>query len=266
MVQKILDNYQSILNSINKQTELDQEEIKEKVNKRVDEYAGLLTKASAAYAIAKENNVETGFEPKPTELVNVQENQFKLRVKGIVKQAWPLVEFETGARSGCVRNFVLDDNTKQMRFVIWNNKELTEKIEVGQEITIEGAYSKTNNNFLEIHAGDYAKINLGEIIKGIEKIEKSFLDAQEGDIISGEVTIQTIYPAREFHSGKVRNAIFKFGEKMFNLVVWNEQTSCFDQFQNGDEIDLKNVQTKINKMSGNIEFHISSNSEINKLI
>jgi len=265
MVQKILENYQSILNSIKEQTDLEEREIDEKIENRIDEYGGLLIKAGAAYAIAKENNVETGFEPEPTKINDVQENQINLRVKGVVKQTWPLVEFERVNRSGCVRNFLLEDESGQKRFVLWNDKELSEKIGEGQELIIENAYSKKNNNFVEIHAGNYAKIRLGRVIE-VEKVEKTFDDCKEGDVISGEITIQTVYPTRQFHSGQVRNAIFKFGEKTFNIVLWNEQTSILDQFKNGDEVNLENVRAKINRLSGNLEFHLSTNSKINKLI
>jgi len=265
MVYKILDNYQSILTSIKEQTNLDESEIEKKVNEKIQEFEGFLLKAGAIYAVAKENKVETEFEPEPAKAGTIHENQLNLRLKARVIQSWPLVEFNKGIRQGCVQNFLIEDDTGKIRLVVWNDKEVCDKIQIGQELIVSGAYSKLNNNFVEVHASNYANIKLGEI-KEVEKHEKIFTDAQVGDIISGEIIVRTVYPTREFTNGKVRNLIFDFQGKQYNLVFWNDKVNLAEQFQSGEKAHLENVITKTNRLNGNTEFHLSQNSAINKII
>jgi len=273
MVQQVLNNYNSIMQSIEEQTDFEKMEIEKKIEKRVKDYAGLLTEAGAAYAIAKENNVETGFEPEPKKINQIEASEINLRVKAIVQQAWPLNKWERGERSGCVRNFLLKDDTGQKKFVIWNNEDISEKIKIGQELLIEGAYSKENNGFIEIHASDKSFIKLGQVVlekQQTQLVKKTFTECKENDFVSGEGEIQSIYQLREFQRGdkvgKVRNLIFKSENKSYNLVFWDDKTDLVDGFSIADKINLENVRARINRLNGNIEFHFAYNSKMDKVI
>lgn len=161
MVSQILDSPEAIIKKI-REKGFSEQEIKEKVSKKQEEYGGLLTEAGAAFSIAKELGIEFEFE---------QRNEIKIRelTDGLanvnlsvrVDQAFPVREFEKDGRRGTVANFTISDDTGRINLVVWNKEPaLLEAIKPGASLRVLNAYSRKRNDVLEVNVGNLGSVSI----------------------------------------------------------------------------------------------------------
>lgn len=80
-------------------------------------------------------------------------------VKVKIKSVFPEKEFSNERGKGKVMNFVIAEGMREMRATAWN--EMCDKVsefEEGEEVRIEGAYTKENRGEIELHLGRNARV------------------------------------------------------------------------------------------------------------
>jgi hypothetical protein len=200
--------YNEILNLIKEKTNLSEDEINAKVNDKLNQLSGLISKEGAAHIIANELNVSLA--PKEGEALkikNVVANVRNLTLVGKVQQKYELREFNSARGPGKVGSFLLGDETGVIRVVLWNDQaDLLEKFNEGDVLKIGSAYSRDNNGRKEVHVNDMSQIevnpagaNVGEVKKREEALRKKISDlSAEDQNIEVMGTIVQVFDIRFF--------------------------------------------------------------------
>ncbi len=111
-------------------------------------------------------------------------------------------DFEVEGRKGSVLNFLLSDGTAEIRAVAWNEMvAIVNKLNVGDLIKIEGAYTKEGLQVVELHLGWQARIietpagvELGQVDFGARR--KRVNELAEGEIVEVKGTVVDLYKGK----------------------------------------------------------------------
>ncbi len=161
MVSQILDSSDAIIKKI-REKGFTEQEIKEKVSKKQEEYGGLLTEAGAAYSIAKELGIDFDFEPRnEVKVKDIADGMANVNISATIETAYPFREFEKDGRKGTVANFTISDGTGKINLVIWNkDPSVLDKIKPGAKIRILNAYARKRNDATEVNVGNLGSISV----------------------------------------------------------------------------------------------------------
>jgi len=149
------------------------QELNSKIQDKMDQLSGLVSKEGAAHIIANEAGVkilEAGAGKVTVDKIFPGMRSVTLVAK--VQRIFDLREFDTGTRKGKVRSFVSGDETGTIRIVLWNDQ--TEKIETlkeGDVIKLENTYVKDNNGQKELHLNDKSKIEINPVGESIGEVK-----------------------------------------------------------------------------------------------
>ena len=151
----------TIIERIAEETSLTQDQVKEKINKKLEELSGLISEEGAAHIIANEHDVKLQDPDKPLTIDKLATGMRNLDIKGKVRQVIEVREFSNERRSGKVGNFLLQDETGITRVVLWNDQaDQLNELKQGDVVRIQGAYVRENNGRTELHLGNDAKISV----------------------------------------------------------------------------------------------------------
>lgn len=148
--------YDDILNKIKSSSGLSSQEIEDKVNAKLEQLSGLVSREGAAHIIANELGVKL-FENVSgrLEIKNILAGMRSVETVGRVMQVYEERTFQTENRSGRVGSFIMGDNTGTIRIVCWgdqcNNLRLLKQNDI---VKINSGYVKENNARKEVHLND----------------------------------------------------------------------------------------------------------------
>ena len=183
--------YEEILTKIHEKTNIPISELEERVNKKLSQLSGLISKEGAAHIIANEVGVRI-FEPLSGKL------QIKNIVKGMrdvetlarVVTVYPMKEFFTADRAGKVASMIVGDETGTVKIVMWGSQaEQAARISQNDVIKITGGYVKDNNSKTELHLNDRSQLFINPKNETVAEIKieeknstrKSIKDLNEND-------------------------------------------------------------------------------------
>ncbi len=273
MVSDVLDDSDGIIQEILDKSEMTRQELMDKIQEKIEEYGGLLTEAGAAYSIAKSMGIRKGKE-KVTEngeevkLSEIKEDMSNVNVEARVKRVYMTREFSSNKNSGNVTNVDIKDDSGEGRVVLWDKKDLAEKLERNTPLKIINGYVKKNNDRLEINIGRYGSI---EVMNGKEtnilemkNKERKIEDIEEGmDDVDLYARVERIYPMNTFtrktssgeeRQGKVSNALITDGKNKTRLVLWGEHAEEAQKLSKNDLIKVEGGYVKENRERN--ELHI----------
>ena len=161
MVSQILDSSAVIIKKI-REKGFTEQEIKDKVSKKQEEYGGLLTEAGAAYSIAKELGIDFDFEPKnEVKVKDLADGMANVNMSATVDNAFPFREFEKDGRKGTVANFTISDDTGKINLVVWNkDPSVLGQINPGAKIRVLNAYARKRNGTIEVNVGNLGSVSV----------------------------------------------------------------------------------------------------------
>ncbi len=204
--------YEDIVNSIKKEAGLGEEEIKLRVNKKLELLSGLISKEGAAHIIANELGIKL--------LDDISLRRFKinkiitgmrsLELIGKVIRKFDAHEFNNGTRSGKVGSFLIADETGTVKVVLWGEqcKQLDE-IKDNDVVKVKNASVKENNKgFKELHLNDRSKVEinpagetLGEVVLvGSQGQLKKINEINDGDNVEIAGWILEVFEPRFYAS------------------------------------------------------------------
>ena len=147
---------------IKEKTGLSEEEINNKINTKLDQLSGLVSKEGAAYIIANELGVKL-FEQTSGKLQikNILAGMRDVETIGKVTRKFDIREFNVNGRQGKVGSLIIGDETGTVRVVCWGSKadELS-KINENDIVRIKSGYVKENNGMKEVHMNDQSVITV----------------------------------------------------------------------------------------------------------
>jgi replication factor A1 len=152
--------YDQIVAKIKAGSSLSESEIHAKVNEKLEQLAGLVTKEGAAHIVANELSIRVYPEAGGTLAIkDISAGMRNVTIAGRVVKKYEAREFKTEKREGKVANLLLGDDTGLIRAVFWNEQvKAWETLQERDTVRISNAYARDNNGRPEIHLNDNTKV------------------------------------------------------------------------------------------------------------
>ena len=197
----IQQGYDTIINKIVSAANLNKNDVEIKVNKKLDELQGLISREGAAHIVANELGIKL-FDntPKELKIKSILPAMNSISITAKIMSITEPKTYESKGRKGRLCSMFVADETGSMRVIIWDEKliEFVSKLTPSTIIKINNAYSRLNNNFKELHLGAKAQIIAnppGITIDAVEKSaavnveKKAIKDLKEGEfaVVSAHV-------------------------------------------------------------------------------
>lgn len=157
----------SLIEKITEETELDEDEVKEKVEDKLEEFSGLVSEEGALHLVAKEHGVKIAeAQNQDLKIDNIVPEMRKVNFKGRIANISDINTFERDEEDeeGKVQNVTMGDDTGTIRMTLWDDQtQVTEKINEGDAIEVSGAYTvEDQQGNAEIRLGDDAKVKMAD--------------------------------------------------------------------------------------------------------
>ena len=182
--------YEEIILKINENTKISIAEIEERIDKKLKQLSGLISKEGAAHIVANELGVKI-FEPLSgrLQIKNIITGMRDVETVGKVLQVYELREFSNETRSGKVASALIGDETGAIRVVMWGTQaEHAANLEQGFVVKVIGGYVRENNGRKEIHLNDRSQLiinpkgeTVNETLVEIKGNRKEIKDLAEND-------------------------------------------------------------------------------------
>ena len=279
---------EAYINKIIEDTGLSKKEIQTLVEEKKEELKGLISDEGALFVIAKELGVEVSSENQ--ELLNEIElniSDITLNMKNIVlvgriKDIFNLNSFnKSNGEVGYVGAFKLNDNTGDIRIVLWDDQANVfkdERFEKNEIVKILNGNAKQGRyGGIEIHIGRFSKIILAPEdvdYKKYPKIKEEFAKIQDINenlgSISTEGKVMNHFPLKEFirkdgQKGRVSSIILRDSTGKVKITFWNEDIEKIENVEVGDFISLTNLNPRKSNFAENrIDVHATKWTKITK--
>jgi len=268
-------------------TGLTRSEIHDLVEEKKGELKGLITDEDALFLIAKEYGVDVRSENvdllKDIE-VNISDislNMKNITLIGRIKDIYKIYDFEReNEEKGYVGSFLLNDNTGDIRIVVWNehvNIFNDQNFKENELVKILNGYTKEGKYGLEIHIGRMGKIVLSPDdvdYKKYPKIKEEFIKINKINIklksVSVEGKILNKFPIKTFNrnsgeTGSVESIIIMDNTGTSRITFWDDDITKIKNFKEGDYISIIGLRPRENSFSQNsINLHASRRTKISK--
>ncbi len=170
--------YAEIIAKIQEQTSLSESQVQEKISEKLEQLSGLISRDGAAHIVANELGVKLILQGEKAQVKDIQVGQRSVTVVGRVTHVFDVREFKRGDEStGKVGNFMLGDETGQVRIVCWGNTtEVFPHLIENGIVKVENGLVRENRGFKEIHLNESSKIVLdpeGEVVGEVKKRDES---------------------------------------------------------------------------------------------
>jgi len=182
--------YNDILEKIQEKSGLSEEEIKEKIDGKLKQLSGLISKEGAAHIIANELGIKlfSALSGK-LQIKNILVGMRSVEVVGKILRVFELREFNSKGRAGKVASFVIGDETGTIRIVMWGEQaENIEKLKENMIVKVIGGYVRENQTGKEVHLNDIGKLiinpegeTVGEVKEKISSKRKKINQLNEND-------------------------------------------------------------------------------------
>lgn len=186
------------------------EELDERIKKKMDELAGLISEEGAAHIVANELGVQLLSMSMLAKVGSLAAGARNIDVLGKVVRKYEVRSFQTARGSGKVGSFVLGDETGTIRAVLWQQQaDNLERLNNGDVVKIRSSYVRDNNGVLELHLNDRSELTInpeGEKVniaaaaeKTPEAQRKALAELKENDQnIEVLVTLVDVFDPRFF--------------------------------------------------------------------
>jgi replication factor A1 len=263
------------IKSVAEASGLSEEKVKELIEKKKEDAAGLLTDHGALYALEKEYGVSAAGEDHAeyTPISEVKINSNNVNIVGVIKEIRPIKTFSTEKRSGQFARMVLGDGD-DINVVMWDKAaEIvnSDKISLGTLIAIRNGYTREGlDKNPEIHLGGLSRIiidpkNIDKaVIDKMPKVEdesKKIGELKEGEVSSTIGRILYLYPKSEFQrsdgrTGQRASAIIEDETGKIRVVLWDANANSIENFGESDVVKVENGQVRSGTRG--LEIHIGN--------
>lgn len=256
-------NIENLISEIAQKTNKNSEEIRKMVNTKTEKYSGLLTEEAALDLVKKELGIlkEQNERLKISEL---SEGKKGIEIEGKIELLYPIKEFEKNGKKGKLQNFIISDNTGEIRGTLWNDQIEENKIKQGNEVIITNLIVTSYNEKKQITLGFGGKV---KTVKENETEYKKSTELKAGMSnvnIFGKIVRK--FPCKEFENSERKGRVcsFQLGDEsaIIKASAWNDKATIIENFTEGDTIEITNAYTKEGKFG--TELHLGYTCEIKK--
>ena len=149
-------SYDEIIAKIKEKSGLSEGELADKVDRKVVQLAGLVSREGAAHIVASELGIKLIEQLSGRlQIKNILTGMRDVETVGKVLQVFDERQFSSGNREGKLASLQIADETDSIRAVLWNEQADTAKgISVGDIVKIKSAYVRERNGLKELHLND----------------------------------------------------------------------------------------------------------------
>lgn len=276
----------SYIKKIIEATGLSKKEIQEKVKEKKEELKGLISEEGALFIIAKEYGVDVKEENRDLlsdidiNVEDIKPDMKNITLVGRIKNIYQVYSFDKKqGGTGYVGSFLIQDNTGDIRIVLWDDQTKifkTNEFDIGTLVKIVNGYAKQgkNENKVEVHVGRLGKIILSpEDIdyKKYPQIENSYIPINEIDLSYNSVSIEgkiiQKFPIKKFtkkngEEGKVGSIRIMDSTDIIRVTFWNEDVDKLDKLEVDKFVGITNLNPRKNSYNNSIDLYISNYSKI----
>lgn len=186
--------YNDMIVKIRESTSLSEQEINKKVDEKLVQLSGLISKEGAAHIIANELGVKliecSG------KIKDIYAGMRNCEVNGKVQQVYEVREFtRQDGSGGKVGNILIGDETGIMRVVCWgSHADVLSQLSEGNIVRVTGAIARDNQGRTELHLGDNSKIVINPNGIQIDAVKQrpSASRKEIKDLIDGDQNIEIL--------------------------------------------------------------------------
>lgn len=236
------DNSQEIIDKIIESGKINAQELDKKIEEKLSALGGLISKEGAAHIVA--NELEIQINQTPSSELKIKDVLPGMKNVTILVKILKKYDIRTfGAdNQGKVGNIFVGDETGFIRVTFWNEKtDYVESMNVGDVVEIQHAYSKENNDRVEVHMGNASHCIInpeGKEVKVKEREQQEVIEKKLGEIsdkdtfINLTATIVQAYDPRFFEScPQCKKRLTQEGDK-FICAEHGEQTPEYNYVMN----------------------------------
>lgn len=159
-------DFDELMMRIVKASGLDKKEVNARVNAKVEELSGLVSKRGAAHIIANSFGIKL-HESKKGKLLSLNDvvsGLNNISVKGVITRVFPVNEFDKkNGGKGKVASVIINDGSAECRLVFWN--DLTEavssgRLNEGDFVKVYHVRSKKGRYGMELHLNTRSRIQV----------------------------------------------------------------------------------------------------------
>ncbi len=203
--------YEEIVDKIHQEKGISKDEIEKKIDEKIKQLSDLVSRDGAAHIIANQLGVKI-FEEVPKRELKVKDVFAGMSAVSIlvrVLNIYNIVEYKKETRQGRVVSMLVGDETGVIRAVFWDENLIkrveNDEIRPGTILRIKNAYSRGNNNFIEVHLGSQSQIIInpdGEFIPDvrIKSSRKKIKELEEGNVVEIFGTIVQLFEPRFYNA------------------------------------------------------------------
>lgn len=168
------ERLKQITNQILASGKITQEELTQKIEEKLKSLGGLISEEGAVHIIANDLGLSLGSAPaQSVKLKDVLAGMRNVTVLAKVLRKYEARTFGEDNK-GKVGNLFIGDDSGFMRLTFWNDKtEYHEKIQEGDVIEVQSAYSKENNGRVELHMGNTSHVIINPEGKTVDVKERT---------------------------------------------------------------------------------------------
>jgi replication factor A1 len=189
--------YDQIIEKIKTSTNISDTDIQAKIDDKLKQLSGLISKEGAAHIIANQLGVKLIEKTSGRlEIKNILSGMRDVETVGKIQAVYDIKEFTTTRGSGKVGSFMLGDETGVIRVVCWGSKaeEIT-NLQPTMIAKISNGYVKNNNNRLEVHLNDKSTITPnpeGETIGTVPEQTRTYSRKQVAQLSKEDVNSELV--------------------------------------------------------------------------
>ncbi len=149
-------SYDEIIAKIKEKSALSEGELSDKVEKKVAQLAGLVSKEGAAHIVASELGIKLIDQLSGRlQIKNILNGMRDVETVGKVLQVFDERSFSSSGREGKLASLQIADESGSIRAVLWNEQaESVKGVSVGDVVKIKSAYVRERNGLKELHLND----------------------------------------------------------------------------------------------------------------
>lgn len=187
-----------------------------------------------------------------------------------------VVEFNKNDRTGRVTNLFVDDGTKKLRLIFWNEMVDTalsfDKGDIIKVLDLRVGVNKYNE--VELTFNNYSKISRSQEANELEKVQivQEIVIQTLSDIAAGmnDLTITGKLMSkgelrtfeRNNETGKVASIVIRDNTQSMKVNLWGEATNYLQTMEEGCLVRIHNARASLSDYSGEIELSVSEKSRI----
>ena len=263
-----------LIDKVVEESDIDSEEVRERMDKKKEIMHGLLSDYGAIYAVAKELGVDLNQEEIIFTKISDVTPQRSFNVVARVREIYPPREFSRkDGTTGKFASIILSDDTENIRLTLWDeNVKVADVVNKNDVLLVKNAYGKEGRYGIELHAGSLTNmsVNPKKMGSGIPEVKENLIKInklkENMDSVSVVCRVNIYYEPVEFQrsdGGTGTRASFTAEDETGTIRVTLWDRSAKTELKRGDIVKIENAYTK-EGLNGELELQAGNRARVIK--